>query len=94
MSEKASDGKNIEFNFTSSLTQFEDSMNVNEPDGNRRDFDLPMFQLSTIVEATNNFSVDRKLGEGGFGSVYKVTDLCHINFSFIQKNSVLCYVKA
>ncbi|XP_044496992.1 G-type lectin S-receptor-like serine/threonine-protein kinase At1g11410 isoform X1 [Mangifera indica] len=69
--EKAGDGKNIEFNFTSSLTQFEDSMNVNEPDGNRRDFDLPMFQLSTIVEATNNFSVDRKLGEGGFGSVYK-----------------------
>ncbi|QHO31644.1 G-type lectin S-receptor-like serine/threonine-protein kinase At4g27290 [Arachis hypogaea] len=35
------------------------------------DMDLPMFDLSTIVYATNYFSSDNKLGEGGFGSVYK-----------------------
>ncbi|KAG6519060.1 hypothetical protein ZIOFF_022549 [Zingiber officinale] len=34
------------------------------------DFDLPLFDLSTIAEATANFSVGNKLGEGGFGPVY------------------------
>ncbi|CAN1165930.1 G-type lectin S-receptor-like serine/threonine-protein kinase RKS1 [Linum perenne] len=33
--------------------------------------DLPFFHLSEIAAATNNFSDDNKLGEGGFGSVYK-----------------------
>ncbi|KAK7335360.1 hypothetical protein VNO80_27150 [Phaseolus coccineus] len=36
-----------------------------------KDLELPMFELSTITSATNNFSPDNKLGEGGFGSVYK-----------------------
>jgi len=30
------------------------------------------YDYSHIKEATNNFSVDNKLGEGGFGPVYKV----------------------
>lgn len=30
------------------------------------------FDYSHLKEATNNFSVDNKLGEGGFGPVYKV----------------------
>ncbi|KAK9050475.1 hypothetical protein SSX86_030554 [Deinandra increscens subsp. villosa] len=33
--------------------------------------ELPLFGLSTILKATNNFSMDNKLGEGGFGPVYK-----------------------
>ena len=40
--------------------------------GGQEDLELPFFDLSTIVNATNNFSVDNKLGEGGFGPVYKV----------------------
>jgi len=36
------------------------------------DFELPIFELATIHKATNNFSNDNKLGEGGFGPVYKV----------------------
>jgi hypothetical protein len=32
------------------------------------------FDLSTIEAATNNFSADNKLGEGGFGEVYKVSN--------------------
>ncbi|XP_070028389.1 G-type lectin S-receptor-like serine/threonine-protein kinase At4g27290 isoform X4 [Nicotiana sylvestris] len=35
------------------------------------DLDLPLFALSTITKATSNFSAENKLGEGGFGSVYK-----------------------
>uniref|UniRef100_A0A6N2NAX6 Cysteine-rich receptor-like protein kinase 10 n=1 Tax=Salix viminalis TaxID=40686 RepID=A0A6N2NAX6_SALVM len=31
------------------------------------------FDLSSIEDATNNFSADNKLGEGGFGEVYKGT---------------------
>jgi hypothetical protein len=34
--------------------------------------DLPMMPLSTILKSTNNFSDNYKLGEGGFGTVYKV----------------------
>lgn len=33
---------------------------------------LPSYDLSTIKAATNDFSVDNKLGEGGFGVVYMV----------------------
>ncbi|KAG9454350.1 hypothetical protein H6P81_007254 [Aristolochia fimbriata] len=35
--------------------------------------ELPLFDLSTLMTATNNFSLESKLGEGGFGSVYKGT---------------------
>ncbi|KAK6932441.1 PAN/Apple domain [Dillenia turbinata] len=33
--------------------------------------DLPIYDLRTITEATNNFSSTNKLGQGGFGSVYR-----------------------
>lgn len=35
--------------------------------------DIPVYDLSTIISATGNFSEVNKLGEGGFGSVYKVS---------------------
>ncbi|KAK6785519.1 hypothetical protein RDI58_018974 [Solanum bulbocastanum] len=35
------------------------------------EFEIPLFDLSTITKATDNFSVNRKIGEGGFGPVYK-----------------------
>uniref|UniRef100_A0A2P2MSF5 non-specific serine/threonine protein kinase n=1 Tax=Rhizophora mucronata TaxID=61149 RepID=A0A2P2MSF5_RHIMU len=47
-----------------------------EIDGNKsmkEDLELPTMELSTIAKATNNFSIDNKLGEGGFGPVYKGT---------------------
>ncbi|XP_034678688.1 G-type lectin S-receptor-like serine/threonine-protein kinase At4g27290 isoform X2 [Vitis riparia] len=33
--------------------------------------ELPVFDLAALLSATNNFSSDNKLGEGGFGPVYK-----------------------
>lgn len=39
--------------------------------GQKKILDLPMFSFSSISAATDNFSVKNKLGEGGFGSVYK-----------------------
>ncbi|KAK7840412.1 g-type lectin s-receptor-like serine/threonine-protein kinase [Quercus suber] len=35
------------------------------------DMELPIFDLITISNATHNFARYNKLGEGGFGSVYK-----------------------
>ncbi|XP_076884143.1 receptor-like serine/threonine-protein kinase SD1-8 isoform X1 [Bidens hawaiensis] len=35
------------------------------------DFDLPLFDFTTLVIATKNFSNANKLGQGGFGCVYK-----------------------
>ncbi|XP_061994868.1 G-type lectin S-receptor-like serine/threonine-protein kinase RKS1 [Rosa rugosa] len=37
------------------------------------DLELPLFDLSTIETATNKFSINNKLGEGGFESVYEGT---------------------
>ncbi|GMN49722.1 hypothetical protein TIFTF001_018877 [Ficus carica] len=42
-----------------------------ELDDSTKDSDVPLFDLHTIAVATENFSVDNKLGQGGFGSVYK-----------------------
>ncbi|CAA0808477.1 G-type lectin S-receptor-like serine/threonine-protein kinase [Striga hermonthica] len=36
-----------------------------------KDLELPLFDICTLVEATDNFSITNKLGEGGFGPVYK-----------------------
>lgn len=59
------------YSFASS-SLFEDSLSGKDQDGKRRNADLPLFELSSIAAATNNFSSENKLGEGGFGSVYKV----------------------
>ncbi|KAK1403983.1 Receptor-like serine/threonine-protein kinase [Heracleum sosnowskyi] len=38
---------------------------------NKDELDLPLFTFMQIAEATNGFSFSNKLGEGGFGPVYK-----------------------
>ncbi|KAL5231906.1 hypothetical protein ABZP36_030682 [Zizania latifolia] len=42
-----------------------------EGNSHGEDLDLPLFDLETIASATQGFSNDNKLGEGGFGPVYK-----------------------
>lgn len=34
--------------------------------------DLQFFSLSKVARATDNFCISNKIGEGGFGPVYKV----------------------
>ncbi|CAL1397856.1 unnamed protein product [Linum trigynum] len=50
---------------------FQDSLLTKEIERSEIYPELPLFNLSTILAATNNFSPDNKLGQGGFGSVYK-----------------------
>nr|XP_043615907.1 G-type lectin S-receptor-like serine/threonine-protein kinase At4g27290 [Erigeron canadensis] len=43
----------------------------NNSSSKKENIELPLFSLSQIYRATNNFSIENKLGEGGFGPVYK-----------------------
>ncbi|KAJ3708464.1 hypothetical protein LUZ61_012169 [Rhynchospora tenuis] len=36
-----------------------------------KDADLPVFDMGTLVQATDNFSIPNVVGQGGFGTVYK-----------------------
>ena len=48
--------------------------------------ELPwMMDLSVIRAATDNFSVSNKLGQGGFGSVYKVSNTSALFFMCLQR---------
>ncbi|CAL5391018.1 unnamed protein product [Camellia sinensis] len=42
-----------------------------QEENQKEEFELPLFELATISNATKNFSEDNKIGEGGFGPVYK-----------------------
>ena len=50
------------------------------------DVDLPTFEFSVLAKATGNFSSSNKLGEGGFGLVYKVTLKTDLGFLFTLKS--------
>lgn len=43
-------------------------------EGHEEDLDLPFFDFATIARATNDFSSDKRLGQGGFGPVYRVNN--------------------
>ncbi|XP_075654646.1 G-type lectin S-receptor-like serine/threonine-protein kinase SD1-1 [Castanea sativa] len=45
-------------------------MDYQNNEGHNEDLELPFFDLSTIVCATENFAINKEIGEGGFKSVY------------------------
>ncbi|XP_076915517.1 G-type lectin S-receptor-like serine/threonine-protein kinase At4g27290 [Bidens hawaiensis] len=47
------------------------AQDVNYTTESKEDKELSSYSLSIIAKSTNNFSLDNKLGEGGFGPVYK-----------------------
>ncbi|KAF7822789.1 G-type lectin S-receptor-like serine/threonine-protein kinase [Senna tora] len=55
---------------SSELTDLEKTAKVN-----KREVKLPLFSFASVSAATDNFSIANKLGEGGFGPVYKAWDL-------------------
>ncbi|KAL9305766.1 putative G-type lectin S-receptor-like serine/threonine-protein kinase RKS1 RLK-Pelle-DLSV family [Arabidopsis thaliana] len=56
-------------NFAPVPFDFDESFRFEQDKARNRE--LPLFDLNTIVAATNNFSSQNKLGAGGFGPVYK-----------------------
>lgn len=53
--------------------------------------DLKLFSFATIMAATDDFSVEKKLGQGGFGLVFKVTrlEICFTTDLIRFKNYIL-----
>ena len=62
-------------------------MGYNLEGGQKEDVELPLFDFATISKATNHFSIYNKLGEGGFGLVYKVR-ICA--FFWAKDNQFCC----
>ena len=56
--------------------------------GKEEDLELPLFTLSTISTATDSFSVKNKLGQGGFGPVYRVSSSYASSITIFNRNEI------
>ena len=57
-----------------------DNVNNQNNDG-QTSHELHVFSFESITVATSNFSTENKLGEGGFGPVYKVRPVNSLSIS-------------
>ncbi|KAK9118527.1 hypothetical protein Scep_016620 [Stephania cephalantha] len=60
-----------DFNTKTDATKPRLSDNSNIVSGGRWDVDLPLFSLNSVSSSTDEFSNANKIGQGGFGPVYK-----------------------
>jgi hypothetical protein len=56
----------------------------------KEDMELPMFDLAAIANAIDNFSNNMKLGEGGFGLMYKVNNNINRRAIFFIFRAISC----
>ncbi|XVF70458.1 hypothetical protein PTKIN_Ptkin11bG0163200 [Pterospermum kingtungense] len=59
----------VEMSITTSSSEISGSDTLGK--GKRKDAALPLFSFASVSAATENFSTENRLGEGGFGPVYK-----------------------
>ncbi|XP_040370920.1 G-type lectin S-receptor-like serine/threonine-protein kinase At1g11410 isoform X1 [Rosa chinensis] len=72
MKRKGTERQNLfSFGVITPSVYLEDFSSKTDPDDSRLKSDIPFFDRSTISATTNNFSYSNRLGEGGFGPVYK-----------------------
>lgn len=68
--------RELDGNIPMSLPSFFDKGNAQQKDQSMK-HELKIFDFQIIAAATDNFSITNKLGQGGFGPVYKVK-LCDL----------------
>ncbi|XP_028100399.1 receptor-like serine/threonine-protein kinase SD1-8 [Camellia sinensis] len=61
----------FDFDGSSNATDHETNAGYNLTRGKKNDADLPFFSFASVSAATDGFSSSNKLGQGGFGPVYK-----------------------
>jgi hypothetical protein len=68
------------FDFDTELQPINDGMNTNNNLNTReKNAELPLFSYESVSIATNNFLAMNKLGERGYGPVYKVRYIFMVN---------------
>jgi hypothetical protein len=78
--EKTSSNNLLLFDFNTELNAINEEMNTNNNMKKKeKDFELPLFSYESVSAASNNFSAVNKLGEGGYGPVYKVHKIFLMN---------------
>ncbi|KAJ9182780.1 hypothetical protein P3X46_006735 [Hevea brasiliensis] len=65
----------VSYCFCKSRRKFTENHRQNDEnnENQNQEMELPIFDIATIAKATDDFSMKNKLGEGGFGPVYKGT---------------------
>jgi hypothetical protein len=78
--EKTSSNNLLLFDFNTEFNAINEEMNTNNNMKKKeKDFELPLFSYESVSAASNNFSAVNKLGEGGYGPVYKVHKIFLMN---------------
>lgn len=78
------------FDLSTEIHAISEGTNTKENDKKRgkKDVELPLFSYESVSAATDNFSIANKLGEGGFGPVYKVCMFHFAKWVYLKKKKI------